>query len=126
MLVINADRHKNVIDALRSGGVKALEGEQLYKATQSLWVGTEEEFRDSKLAEWFREERAVAEESKSEYDVHLVRVDLPADDVGLHRDVNQVDRADAFRRIQSMKDVRVTVSDRLPSDAYGTTGVYKR
>ncbi|HOU54035.1 MAG TPA: hypothetical protein PLQ97_08920 [Myxococcota bacterium] len=122
VLVINAGRH-GVIDALRSGGVAALEGDQLYQATQALWLGTEADFQRSNLSEWFSEARAVAE--PSEYDVHLVRVELSSDDPGLHRNANQMDRLDAFRRFQSM-GFKATVSPRLPSDAYGTTDVYSR
>lgn len=122
VLVINAGRD-GVIDALRSGGVAALEGDQLYQATQALWLGPEAEFRRSNLSEWFSEARAVAE--PSEYDVHLVRVELSSDDPGLHRNANQMDRLDAFRRFQSM-GFKATVSPRLPSDAYGTTDVYSR
>lgn len=122
VLVINAGRD-GVIDALRSGGVAALEGDQLYQATQALWLGPEAEFRGSNLSEWFSEARAVAE--PSEYDVHLVRVELSSDDPGLHRNANQMDRLDAFRRFQSM-GFKATVSPRLPSDAYGTTDVYSR
>jgi hypothetical protein len=122
VLVINAGR-ESVIDALRSGGVAALEGDQLYRATQALWLGPEAEFRRSNLSEWFSESRAVPE--PSEYDVHLVRVELSSDDPGLHRNANQMDRLDAFRRFQSM-GFKATVSPRLPSDAYGTTDVYSR
>jgi len=121
VLVINADR-KNIIDALRSGGVAAVEGDQLYQATQALWLGTEDEF-GSNLSQWFSEARAVTE--PSEYDVHLVRVDLSSDVPGLHRDANQMDRLDAFRSFQRT-GVKTTVSPRLPSDAYGTTNVYSR
>jgi len=121
VLVINADR-KNIIDALRSGGVAAVEGDQLYQATQALWLGTEDEF-GSNLSQWFSEARAVTE--PSEYDVHLVRVDLSSDVPGLHRNANQMDRLDAFRSFQRT-GVKTTVSPRLPSDAYGTTNVYSR
>lgn len=122
VLVINAGRD-GVIDALRSGGVAALKGDQLYQATQALWLGPEAEFCGSNLSEWFSEARAVAE--PSEYDVHLVRVELSSDDPGLHHNANQMDRLDAFRRFQSM-GFKATVSPRLPSDAYGTTDVYSR
>lgn len=122
VLVINAGRD-GVIDALLSGGVAALEGDQLYQATQALWLGPEDEFRRTNLSEWFSEARAVPE--PSEYDVHLVRVELSSDDPGLHRNANHMDRLDAFRRFQSM-GFKATVSPRLPSDAYGTTDVYSR
>lgn len=122
MLVINAGRD-SVIDAVRNGGVAALDGDQLYQATQALWFGDETNFKRLRLDKWFSEERAVAE--PTEYDVHLIRVDCASDDSGLHRNANQMDRLDAFRRFQSM-GFKATVSPRLPSDAYGTTDVYSR
>jgi hypothetical protein len=121
VLVINAGKER-VIEALRSGGVAALHGDQLYQATLALWVGPETEFLRSKLAEWFTEACAVSE--PSEYDVHLVRVEVSSDDPGLHRNANQMDRLDAFRRFQS-RGVPSTLSPRLPADAY-TTIVYSR
>jgi hypothetical protein len=122
VLVINAGR-ESVIGALRSGGVAAVKGDQLYQATQALWLGPESEFRRSNLSDWFSEARAVPE--PSEYDVHLVRVELSSDDPGLHRNANQMDRLDVFRRFQSI-GCKATVSPRLPSEAYGTTDVYAR
>jgi len=122
VLVINAGR-ESVVDALRSGGMAALEGDLLYQATQALWLGSEAEFQRSNLSKWFNETRAVRE--PSEYDVYLICVELSSDDAGLHRNVNQMDRLDAFRRFQSM-GFKTTVSPRLPSDAYGTTNVYSR
>jgi len=122
VLVINA-RHERVIDALRAGGGSALQEDQLYEATQALWFGSVAEFERSGLAQWFGTERAVTE--PSEYDVHLIRLDVAADDAGLHRNANQMDRLDAFRRFQAT-GFKATVSPRLPSDAYGTTDVYSR
>lgn len=122
VLVINAGR-ESVIDALRAGGGSALQGDQLYQATQALWLGSAAEFERSGLAQWFGTERAVTE--PSEYDVHLIRLDIAADDAGLHRNANQMDRLDAFRRFQAT-GFKATVSPRLPSDAYGTTDVYSR
>lgn len=122
VLVINAGR-ESLIDALRADGGSALLGDQLYQATQALWLGSAAEFERSGLAQWFGTERAVT--APSEYDVHLVRLEIAADDAGLHRSANQLDRLDAFRRLQA-KAFRATVSPRLPSDAYGTTDIYSR
>lgn len=122
VLVINAGR-ESLIDALRAGGGSALQRDQLYQATQALWLGSAAEFERSGLAQWFGTERAVTE--PSEYDVHLIRLDMAADDAGLHRNANQMDRLDAFRRFQAT-GFKATVSPRLPSDAYGTTDVYSR
>jgi len=122
VLVINAGR-ESVVDALRSRDVAPLKSDQLYQATQALWLGTEDQFQSSSMSDWFNEAHAVSD--PSEYDVHLVRVELASDDSGLHRNANQMDRLDAFRRLQSM-GFKATVSPRLPSAAYGTTGVYGR
>lgn len=122
VLVVNAGR-ESVIDALRAGGGPALQGDQLYQATQALWLGSAAEFERSGLAQWFGKERAVS--APSEYDVHLIRLEIGADDAGLHRNANQMDRLDAFRRFQAT-GFKAAVSPRLASDAYATTGVYGR
>lgn len=120
VLVINAAK-ENVLAALRSKGVAALRGDELYQATQALWLATEAEFQSSHVLEWFRETRAVR--TPSEYDVHLVRFDLSADDPGLRPNANPMDRLDAFRRLCAQRPA-VIVSPRVPSDAYGTTDVF--
>lgn len=122
VLVVNVGRD-SVINAIRSGGIAALERDQLYNATQDLWVGTESDFKCSSLAQWFSEDRTVTEES--EYDVHLIRIDIAGDDPGLHRGANQMDRLDAFRRFQKT-GIKVMVSPRLPSKAYVTGDLYPR
>lgn len=122
VLVVNAGR-AGVIDGLRAGGVVSLDGDQLYQATQALWFGTATDFEVSALSSWFDEGKGV--EETSEYDVHLVKLELDGDDRGLHRNANQMDRLDAFRRVKA-KGYKCDVSPRLPSDAYGTTDVYSR
>lgn len=122
VLVINAGR-AHVIDGLRVGGVVSLDGDQLYQATQALWFGTTADFDASALSKWF--EVAKGDDQDSEYDVHLVRCELDGDDRGLHRNANQMDRLDAFRRIKA-KGYKCVVSPRLRSDAYGKTDVYSR
>lgn len=122
VLVVNAGRD-GIIEALRATGDSALLGDQLYQATQALWFGSAAEFDGSGLAQWFGNDRTVTH--PSEYDVHLIRIDIPADDAGLRRNANQMDRLDAFRRFQA-SGFKATVSPRLPSDAYGTTDVYSR
>jgi hypothetical protein len=123
VLVVNAN-HEGVIEALRAGGGSALQEDELYKATQALWFGTEADFARLGFAQWFRKDRAVT--TPSEYDVHLIRLAVAADDVGFHRNANHMDRVDAFRRLQEA-GLKAEVSPRVPSDAYGTMGVfYKR
>ena len=122
VLVINASR-LSVVDAVRDRSVGALDGDQLYQATQAIWFGRALDFDKSDLSRWFDSSNQVVEEC--EYDVHLVKIDLAEDDQGLHRKANQIDRLDAFRRFQA-KTFNATVSARLPSDAYGTTDVYSR
>lgn len=122
ILVINAGR-ESVIEALRGERGSALHGDVLYQATQALWCGSANEFERSGLGEWFGSDRTTT--TPSEYDVHLVRIDIANDDTGLHRNANQMDRLDAFRRFQAT-GFKATVSSRLPSDAYGSTAVYSR
>jgi hypothetical protein len=125
VLVINAS-HQSVIGSLRAGEGPALQGDQLYDATQALWFGSEADFARFGFAQWFSKDREVT--TPSEYDVHLIRLDIAADDAGagFRRSANQLDRLDAFRRLQET-GLKVEVSPRLPSDAYGTADLfYKR
>ena len=122
VLVVNAERSQ-VIEGLEAGGLDALEGDALYRATQAMWFGSERDFRQSDLAPWFATGRQV--DHPSEYDVRLVRIDVEGDDAGLHRNANQLDRLDAFRRLRSGRHV-VVVSARLPSEAYDSSAIYGR
>lgn len=111
VLVINANR-EGVIDALR--GHKSMETDQLYEATQALWLGSKKEF-ESGPERWFGKGCEISE--LSEYDVCLVRYELNEDDRGFHRNANQMDRLDAFRRLQA-KGLSPKVSQRVSCDAY--------
>lgn len=123
ILVVNA-RHSEILTTLRTNRVlNPSLAKPLYEATQALWFGTELEFNRSKLRDWFDPARRVAQES--EYDVYLVKISVTSDDAGFHRDVTQVERFDAFTRLAE-RGAPVEVSERLPSEAYGTTEVYRR
>jgi hypothetical protein len=123
VLVVNATR-SDLLEALRrAGSVSGTQGDVLYKATQAIWIGTENEFNSSRLRPWFDVSRRVATES--EYDVYLLRFSLPDDDAGFARGASQIDRIDAFARL-ALSNSALETSERVPSDAYGTTEVYSR
>jgi hypothetical protein len=119
VLVVNA-KHASLLEALQCGTDTGWDRDQLYEATQALWVGTVSDF-EQKLEPWFKDERSVQE--PSEYDVHLVCIALTHVDAGLRRDTNSLDRLDAFRRLK-MQGGKVHVSPRLSSEAYGAKDVF--
>ena len=121
ILVVNAERSA-VLDALRSGSLGGLGGDELYQATQALWHGPREHLQKSGMEESFS---SGAITTPSEYDVYLVQFETDARDSGLTSRANQLDRVDAFRRlVKGSPPTRV--SDRLPSDAYARSILYAR
>jgi hypothetical protein len=123
VLVVNASRSEILTALQTERRLNPSLADQLYKETQALWIGTEAEFERAPIRTWLDPARRVTQES--EYDVHLVKIAVADDDEGFSRNASQVDRLDAFRRL-SMSGAAVEVSERLPSEAYGTTGVYSR
>lgn len=122
VLVINAVR-ENLIEALQTNGqVTSNNWEELYTATQVLWVGSESVFVEE-FQSWFNENRKVTEEEQSEYDVYLVKISLINGSPGFKDSATQVDRYSAFRNLPENSQ-QLLVSPRLSSKAYGNTNLY--
>lgn len=125
VLAIKAEKGSIIQSLEKNKRVMMNEGEELYRATQALWMGTKKEFLNSQLQNWFSDEHEVQESEKSEYDVYFVEIELKERDPGFNPNTNSLDRLDAFRRLPSnSKNVRI--SPRLPSRVYENTGVYSR
>ncbi|MGF1981102.1 MAG: hypothetical protein RMY30_036720 [Nostoc sp. CmiSLP01] len=122
VLVLNAVR-KNLIDALQTNGqVTSNNWEELYTATQVLWVGSESVFVNE-FQTWFNENRKITEEEQSEYDVYLVKIYLRNDEPGFKDGASQVERYFAFRNLPDNSQ-QLLVSPRLSSKAYGNANLY--
>lgn len=124
LLVINATK-EDILQTLKANSrITSAQSDLLYRATQSLWMGSKKDFFNSGLEDWFYS-KATASELKSEYDVYFVKIELFNNDIGLKSDANQVDRIDAFHRLPD-NSAKVEVSDRLPSKAYENRYLYSR
>ncbi len=120
ILVVFATQ-KSIVDSIQAKGeIDYNDCEQLYKATQYLRQDTE----DNLLSQWSAINKFNAIE-KSEYDIYLILIELNQVDEGFQKDVNQLERYDAFRKLSDLA-VNVQVSPRLQMEAYGIFDVYNR
>lgn len=94
-LLIKSDRYRYLIDSLNSNQyLQPKDSHKLYGATQALWIGTKSKFERSQIKQELNEKNRV--NTTSEYDVHFVTIELDKYDSRFDRDVNQMDRRDAF------------------------------
>ncbi|MEG4250568.1 hypothetical protein [Microcoleus sp. Pol10D4] len=122
VLVISAS-HADFLESLKDKKqIDVSEGEQLYQITRYLWLGSETE-RSQKIPNI--NEYSVAQGAESEYNIYLVEIKLKQSDEGFKRNVNQLDRYDAFRKLANLAG-DLKVSDRLKIEAYENLGVYNR
>ncbi|MBD2254938.1 hypothetical protein [Nostoc parmelioides] len=124
VLGINA-KHQSIIQSLNKGRVAPSEVEELYRATEALWIGSQTDFSQSALKKKFSGENALQETEESEYDIYFVKIELTQPVPGFGADVNQMGRLDAFRELPKVSG-KVEVSPRLSSSAYENTPVYSR
>ncbi|MDJ0535926.1 MAG: hypothetical protein QNJ70_26125 [Xenococcaceae cyanobacterium MO_207.B15] len=124
VLVINVGKD-NIIQLLQKNGQVTRDNYQdLYTATQAVWIGSENEFSQH-FENWFSENTKITKDEQSEYDVYLVKITLKGDDPGFKSDANTLERFDAFCRLPE-NSKKVLVSPRLPSKAYGNENLYNR
>lgn len=123
VLVINA-KHQDLLDRIKEEGLSSIDQEELMKATQYLWMGTEQDLKaNTKLTQWLNGD-VVRESNSSEYDVHLVEILLNKHEDGLHVGASQLQRLDAFKQVVKHHEI-VRITKRLPSEAFANTGVYE-
>lgn len=123
ILVINV-KHQNLLKRMEEKGLSLVNQDELMEATQYLWLGREQELKaNTELTYWLNGD-VVRESNSSEYDVHLVEMELPRNITELQPKVSFIDRRDAFDQV--VKDGKVIrVTPRLPSEAFANTGVYE-
>jgi len=98
------------------------DGESLYEITKYLWLGSETEYSEIKRN---IEEYSVPKGAESEYDIYLVYIELNQADEGFNSNVDQLDRYDAFRKLDDLA-LNLRISPRLQMEAYGKIEVYNR
>ena len=119
VLVISAAQ-KNLADSIKEKGRIDIENSEIiYRATQYLSKNNQsiEDIKNRVNGFYVSEE--------SEYDVYLLIVKLKKNDSRFDKEVNQLDRYDAFRELPDLA-VEVEVSERLKMEAYADFYVYVR
>ena len=122
VLVISASQSEFLESLKGKNHIDVSQGEQLYQITRYLWLGSETEF-SQKIHDI--NQYSVAKGAESEYNIYLVKIKLEQDEEGFKPNVNQIDRYDAFRKLNDLA-VEVKVSERLQIKAYEKLGVYNR
>jgi hypothetical protein len=122
VLVISASQIDFLNSILAKRQISFSDGEQLYKLTKYLWTGSEIDYqpRISNINRY-----SVSPGEESEYDICLVYIELQQTDSGFNPNVNQLDRYDAFRKLNDLT-INFEVSPRLQMEAYGNFEVYNR
>ncbi|NJL09914.1 MAG: hypothetical protein HC815_07520 [Richelia sp. RM1_1_1] len=126
VLVINVSK-ENIIQILRiKGQVESENCEELYAATQYLWMGFESDFFKN-FKSWF-DKKELPEEQQSEYDVYLVKIPLKHKIPGFESsNANSLVRLDAFRQLpDNSREGELVVSHRLANEAYANNNLYRR
>ncbi|MEB3150368.1 MAG: hypothetical protein VKL60_15320 [Sphaerospermopsis sp.] len=122
VLVISASQIDFLNSILAKRQISFSDGEQLYKLTKYLWTGSEIDYqpRISNINRY-----SVSPGEESEYDICLVYIELQQTNSGFNPNVNQLDRYDAFRKLNDLT-INFEVSPRLQMEAYGNFEVYNR
>lgn len=125
-LLVKSDRYQDLIYSLDNNiHLRPEDASKLYGATQGLWIGSESNFDKSQIKQKSNNCSSITTTPKSEYDVHFVTIELDEDDSRFNRDVNPMDRRDAFIELGE-RSPRITVSPRLSCKAYENTEFYSR
>lgn len=125
ILVVNA-KHEEMIKLLAAKDtIPSNLVEDLYQATQELWIGEEASFVKSPMKLFFEKEIGKKPTLQSEYDVYFVKIELPEKDSGFEDNVSQLSRLDSFMRLPKITK-HIEISNRFSSKTYQDIGVYSR
>lgn len=122
VLVVSATQTP-LIDTLKAkNNIDLNDCEKLYEATRYLCQDKETnlKFKWENLQEFI-----VQSGEESEYDIYLIKIHLYQSDKNFEKDVNQLDRYNAFRNLFNLA-VNFEVSPRLYTRAYSYFNVYNR
>lgn len=122
ILVIN-QKHKEVISKLKSG-IDLPRGDELAKATDSLWLGKREEYEGSELSQWFNKHEPAS--APDEYSVYFAKFELDHEIPKLSRgETNKLARFDGF---QDLLENHLTqdLSVLLPKEAWRNNNLYMK
>ncbi|WP_204104645.1 MULTISPECIES: hypothetical protein [Spirulina sp. CCY15215] len=124
ILVVNADRNIELVEILKTQSqVTSAIWEDVYTATEALWIGGKEKFENTGLSDNFASAETL---QPSEYDVYFVKIELPKYeyDLGFAENADSLDRSDAFERILETEH-HVIVSHRLSNQSTKNPLLYR-
>ncbi|MBE9191646.1 hypothetical protein IQ230_15075 [Gloeocapsopsis crepidinum LEGE 06123] len=123
-LVLAVDAKKaSLIQSLKNKEYISLrDGEEIYDATQYLWLGSESTFNQKKSN--MKKYRVLSGE-ESEYDIYLLYLKLSQSDEGFEPNLNQLARYDAFRKLADLT-IDFEISPRLQMEACTNFELYSR
>jgi hypothetical protein len=122
ILVVSHSQADFLESLVAKSDINSNDGESLYEITKYLWLGSESEFSQTTAN---IKQYSVSKGAESEYDIYLVYVELKEADEGFTSNVNQLDRYDAFRKLDDLA-LNLRISPRLQMEAYGNIKVYNR
>ncbi len=122
VLVISATQAEFLESLQAKRRIDMSDGERLYEITKYLWLGSKTDFYQGEAS---INQYSVSEGKESEYDIYLVYFELKQPDEGFKPNINQLDRHDAFRKLDDLK-IDFKISPRLQMEAYGIFEVYNR
>jgi hypothetical protein len=112
---------QSIVESIRTKGqIDYEDSETLYQVTQLLCQDTEPNL-SHELASLDQFQVVEA----SEYDIYLITIELNQADEGFNKNVNQLERYDAFRNLANLAKT-IRVSPRLQMEAYEIFNVYNR
>ncbi len=122
VLVISATQAEFLESLRAKRRIDMSDGERLYEITKYLWLGSKNDFNQGEAS---INQYSVSEGEESEYDIYLVYFKLKQPDEGFKPNINQLDRYDAFRKLDYL-GIDFEISHRLQMEAYGNFEVYNR
>jgi hypothetical protein len=124
-LVLKTYKVKNVIGKLKQSGITNDIIDEVFSipAIESLWQGTEDEFRQTRLEQYFAQPEAL---NQSEYDVYLVKIELDNKSYEEFKEgSSSMSRYKAFRQLIGTSSQKITVSKRISGTDYDTSVLYR-
>lgn len=125
VLVISAEK-PDFIESLRTkNNINVNDSEELYEMTKYLWLGSSHENEFTQKIDNIKAQYSVPNGKESEYDIHLLSINLKQPEHRFKKNTDQLDRYDAFRELSNLV-VNFDISPRLQMEAYTNFEVYNR
>jgi hypothetical protein len=123
VLVVSASQTDFLESLEAKRHIDSNDGEKLYEITKYLYLASETEF-NQKMPN-INNQYLVQRTKESEYDIHLISIELKQPEHCFKPNVDQLDRYDAFRDLDNLA-IHFKISPRLQMEAYENIEVYNR